>query len=94
MIHGILTLATCALLYLFGLSWPAMLWSAAYYFGREMSQAEYRYIEAHGKKRANCPWYCGLCTSAWTWKAVFDCFLPWLVGVIFAIVAYLWPLWK
>jgi hypothetical protein len=71
-----------------------MLWPAAFYMGRELSQSEYRYIEAHGKKRANCPWYCGLLPSAWTGKGFLDFFLPWLVGMVFAVVAYLFPLWK
>lgn len=48
----------------------------AFFFGRELAQAEYRYIEAHGGERYACPWYCGFMLEAWTLKAVFDWFLP------------------
>ena len=86
MIHALLALGTCVIIVLTGLNWAACFWSAAFYLGRELAQAEYRYIEAHGKKRANCPWYCGLCPSAWTSKSVIDCLLPWVVCLAAAII--------
>ena len=91
MIHGLIALVTCGVLYLAGFAWSAMFWPAAFYMGRELAQSEYRYIEAHGKKRANCPWYCGFCPSAWTLKGFLDFALAWLVGVGFAVLAYLLP---
>ena len=56
MIHALLALGTCIVLILVGCNWAAMFWPAAFYLGREITQAEYRYIESHGKKRDNCPW--------------------------------------
>lgn len=49
---------------------------AAFFVGREIAQAEYRYIEKHGGKREKCSFLCGLSPSAWTLKAVADCVLP------------------
>ena len=86
MIHALLSAITCVILILLGLSWPAMFWSAAFYLGRELSQAEYRYIQTHGGKRDKCPWYCGMIPSAWTAKSVLDCLLPWVVCLIAAAV--------
>lgn len=88
MIHALLSLVTCGICLLIGLPWPVMLWPAAYYFGREMSQAEYRYIQSHGGKRANCPWYCGFFSSAWTAKSVIDCLLPWVVCIVAAVISW------
>lgn len=87
MIHAALAAVTCVICILIGLPWPACLWPAAFYMGRELAQAEYRYIEAHGKKRANCPWYCGIFLSAWTWKSFFDFVLPWVVGIVGAVLS-------
>lgn len=69
--HVAVTLAACV----FGLGWAA----AAFYAGRELAQAEYRYIEAHGGKRYDCSWFCGFLPDAWTEKSVLDWLLP--VGV-------------
>lgn len=52
-------------------------WLAAVAFlAREITQAEYRYIEAHGGKRYACPWYSGFLPESWTLKAVLDWLLP------------------
>ena len=86
MIHAILSAITCAILIVCGLNWAACFWPAAFYFGREIAQSEYRYIKAHGGKRVNCPWYCGFLPEAWTAKSVVDCVLPWIVCVVAAVV--------
>lgn len=65
-----------------GVAWLA----AAFYVGREVTQAEYRYIQAHGGKRADCPWYCGLFPSAWNLKSILDWSLPLLIAVAFALM--------
>lgn len=61
--------------------------AAALFAGRELAQAEYRYIEAHGGRRADCPWWCGLLPEAWTRKGLADWLVPlglacgvWLIG--------------
>lgn len=64
--------AVTAILCVLGLYWIG----PAFYLGREIAQAEYRYIEAHGGKRDDCPIYCGLIPSAWTVKGMLDWILP------------------
>lgn len=71
--HCLIALLLC----LFGLYWFA----PAFFAGRELTQAEYRYIAAHGGKRADCPWWCGFYPSAWTVKGMLDWLLPLAVGV-------------
>ena len=88
MIHALLALVTCAILFALGLPWPAMFWSAAFYLGREISQSEYRYIQAHGGKRDTCPWYCGFYPSSWTVKSVIDCLFPWIVCIVAALLEW------
>ena len=86
MIHAILSAITCAILIVCGLNWTSCFWPAAFYLGREIAQSEYRYIQSHGGKRANCPWYCGFLPEAWTVKSVVDCVLPWISCVVMAIM--------
>ena len=76
MIHAALSLAFCSLCFFLGLPWPVFFWPVAFYAGREHAQAEYRYIEAHGRKRVSCPWWCGFMPEAWTLKGLLDWILP------------------
>ncbi|MDB5621951.1 MAG: hypothetical protein JWR39_514 [Devosia sp.] len=49
----------------------------AFYLGREITQAEYRWISAFGAgRRANMPWWGGLDPQAWNAKSVLDVLLP------------------
>ena len=78
--HVAVTLVAALLCPLLGLA------CAGSFLGREIAQAEYRYIKAHGGKRADCPWHCGFMPSAWTFKALMDWLLPMIVAVaIYAI---------
>ena len=86
MIHGAIALVTCVIIVFLGLGWEACFWSASFYLGREIAQAEYRFIQANGGKRADVPWYCGFYPSAWTAKSVLDCLLPWVVCLAAAII--------
>lgn len=76
MIHALITTIWCVLCILFNLSSAILFIPSAFYLGREHTQAEYRYIEAHGRKRANCPWWCGFMPEAWTLKGLLDWILP------------------
>ena len=87
MIHALITLVFCATCLFLGLPWPLFFWLAAFYLGREVAQSEYRYIEAHGGKRENCPWWCGLVPSAWTLKSLLDCLLPLAVSAGFTLAS-------
>lgn len=62
----------------------------AYFFlGREVAQAEYRYIESHGGKREECPWYCGFLPESWNLKAVLDWNIPMLIAYWWVLIVAL-----
>ena len=61
--------------------------SAIFYFSREITQAEYRYIETHGGFRYQCPWYCGFIPSAWDIKSVLDWLLPAIISTGFLFIS-------
>ena len=88
MIHALATLVFCVPCLLLGLPWPVFFWPSAFYAGREAAQAEYRYIEAHGGKREDCPWWCGFAPSAWTAKSLLDCLLPLAVSAGSALASF------
>lgn len=54
-----------------------------FYIGREIAQAERRYISTHGGHRADCPWYCGFFVESWNLKSSLDWILPLLVSIVF-----------
>lgn len=89
MIHAIVSVAFCVFFFLLGLPWSAMFWLFCFYFGREHAQAEYRYIEAHGGKRADCPLWCGFVPSVWTGKSLLDFLLPFVVSASFAVASFI-----
>jgi hypothetical protein len=76
MTHALATSAWCLACIVLDLPLPCLFWAPAWYCGREVAQAEHRYIEAHGGRRAGCPWWCGFCPSAWTAKGLLDWLLP------------------
>ena len=86
MIHALLTLAFCVPCLLLGLLWPLFFWPAAFYLGREVAQAECRWIEAHGGKRADCPKLCGFFPESWTVKGILDFLLPMAAAAFFALL--------
>lgn len=91
MVHALITAVWCLACLLTGLPWPFLFWAPSWYCGRDVAQAEERYIKAHGGKRANCPWYCGFLPEAWTLKGMMDWLLPTAVALIACIVqAVLW----
>jgi len=85
MIHGLITLAWCIGCVLLGAPCACFFWPAAFYLGREHAQAEYRYIKAHGGKRADCPWWMGFAPSAWDLKSLEDWLLPLVSAGVFAV---------
>ena len=74
-IHCIITL----LLSFVDLGWL----SVSFYLGREIAQAEYRYIQDNGNKRNNCPWYCGFLSKSWNTKSILDWLLPLVIALVF-----------
>ena len=76
MIHALIVLCVCLICVFLNIHPIIYFISTAFYLGREHAQAEYRYIEVHGRKRANCPWWCGFMPEAWTLKGLLDWILP------------------
>lgn len=77
MIHGLISAVICVVFALLRLPSWLCLCPAAFYIGREFTQAEYRYIEGFcGGKRANMPWYGGFLPDAWTPKGIMDFGFP------------------
>ena len=91
MIHALISAITCLVMALMGLPPALCLTPAAFYMGREFTQAEYRYIAAYcNGKRENMPWNAGILPAAWTVKGVLDWVLPLLVcAVACGVVAWL-----
>ena len=84
MFHCIVTFLFCCCL---GWLDPALCFvPAGFYFGREIAQAEERYIKVHGGKRSECPWYCGFLGDAWNEKSMFDWCGPVVISILFFII--------
>ena len=90
MIHAAITAIFCGLLFLL----PSTVFNilcflpAAFYVGREFTQAEYRYINniciVH--KRENMPWWGGFYYKVWNVKSFLDFFLPCVVSVVMFVL--------
>jgi len=88
MIHGLITIAWCVLCAVVKLPWPFCFWAVAFYVGREVAQAEYRYIERHGGRRSLCPWWCGFIPEAWDLKSLSDWFCPLVAALTFTACSF------
>lgn len=91
------TLMAIALQLAFGLTvgawWPAAAAAAAYFIGREIAQAEYRWIERYGAgQRANMPALAIFRTpDIWSEKSwMWDAALPCAVVTVLALYAPAW----
>ena len=61
--------------------------TVAYWLGREMAQAEYRYMSIHKTNRAGAPWWMSLKREAWDVKSVLDWLVPLFTVIILILVA-------
>ena len=53
------------------------LFLVGFYIGREITQAEYRWIERFGLgRRSNMPWWGGFDPKVWNWDSESDFLLP------------------
>lgn len=86
MVHVLITFGFIGMVICFHLPEWCIWLAPGFFIGRELAQAEYRYIKTHGGKRANCPWYCGFLPSAWTLKSLLDWVLPLIVSTFTAIL--------
>lgn len=69
--------------------WVGGLLPTSYFVGRELAQAEYRWIEQIGTgQRANLPWHAALDTRVWqTADQIADALGPFLVTLLIALIA-------
>ena len=81
--HIIVVASLTILMGLFGMSILGWLAGSAFYLGREVSQAEYRWMAAAGKNRTEMPWYEGFKIWKWCDKSIWlDLVIPAVVGMI------------
>ena len=84
--HVLVTIAAMIAAYMLGYSAViAGAMTVAYWLGREMAQAEYRYMYIKRINRAMAPWWMSLKREAWDIKSVMDWALP--AGAVVAVVA-------
>ena len=85
--HIIITAAFCLaclpLSIFYSQAIAAFFFPAWFYIGRELAQAEERYIDAHGGHRKGCPWNCGFFAESWNKKSFLDWILPLAVSTAF-----------
>ena len=87
--HAILSVVVTILASFVGNVFIGALLISGFYIGREVTQAEYRWISQYGAgKRANMPWWGGFDPRAWNRKALLDWILPVIVSFT---LAYLLP---
>jgi hypothetical protein len=89
LLHALMAAAlTIALGLTLGAWWPGAAAAGAYFVGREIAQAEYRWIERHGDRlRANMPALAVLTDprgvwseKSWLWDAALPCVLAALLA--------------
>ena len=79
--YAIATQATIGLLS--GNWWAGAAFGAALFIGREIAQAEYRYISLFGSgKRINLPWWGSFDLRVWT---KLDAWLDWIVPTVVVV---------
>lgn len=67
---------------LFGTVFYGALVVSGFYVGREIAQAEYRYMSDNNLGRIDSPWYSGFKPEAWNKKSVLDFMIPVIVSII------------
>lgn len=87
MIHGIITFIICLFVATFNLPIFFYALPLGFYLGREVAQAEYRYIEGYcNKKRENFKTSDILKAEAWTTKGLIDWIIPAVISLVFVMI--------
>ena len=89
MIHAMITSIYSCVWIVLALPVYGLVLPAGFYIGRELAQAEYRYIEYYcNNKRSDMPWYAPWTLKAWKtqqgtiyWKSILDWVLPSIVSI-------------
>lgn len=74
---------------LFGITtrrwWLGAIAASMFFIGREITQAEYRWISAFGNgKRMNMPWWGSIDPAVWNLKSLSDMLLPVISTILLA----------
>lgn len=87
--HTSLTVAVQAAVGVVSQNWlVGGLFMAGYFLGREIAQAEYRWIETYGLGlRANMPWWGRFDSRVWKFTDMLDWILPCLAATCIAVLA-------
>jgi len=81
--HSVVTLIALALGYVIDGSAILALLMAYYFIGRELAQAEYRWIETFGLgRRANMPWWGCFDKRVWNLPSLIDVVPPVLIALV------------
>lgn len=81
--HIIITIVLVAIAIPFGFEIYALLMLSGFWFGREHSQAEYRYMKLKGINRSKLGFFDGFKKEAWNKDSFLnDLILPIIVGLI------------
>ena len=69
--------------------------AASFYLGREITQAEYRWISSLGEgRRANMPWWGGFDPQVWNFKSLGDVLFPAIAVVAVYGIARVVRFWQ
>ena len=87
LLHSIIVIVAFAIGYAFGYPVEFTLCSVWFFIGREIAQAEYRWIEKYGNgKRANMHWYAPLDLSLWNVHSWWwNLGLPIVIGLVLIV---------
>lgn len=81
--HGIKTVIAMAVsLFLFETVLYGGLAAVAFFMGRELAQAEYRYLVSNGLRRADSSMFVGFRPDAWNLKSVLDWVSPLILAFL------------
>lgn len=84
--HSIITAAVVSIACVFGYGFETLLVVGGFWFGREHSQAEYRYMKLKGINRSKLGFFDGFRKEAWNKDSLInDLILPIMVGIILLI---------
>ena len=87
--HTIITAVLVTVGCVFGYGIESLLMVSGFWAGREHSQAEYRYMSAHGINRSSLKWYDGFKLESWNYDSfVNDLVIPIVVGSLLIVVSY------
>lgn len=86
--HTLISIALQAFFFfLTGNIWLGAIAAGYFFSGREIAQAEYRWIQEFGSgKRANMPWYGGFDPKVWNLKSISDWAIPVVVVVVIGVI--------